>query len=103
MSDVFDLDVWVAEARREPFRFALGEHYFALPAAGDLDKSLLKTVNLTSPSADDILSLMREGLGEQWQDFDALPLPLSALGELFRRWQSHTGVTPGESMPSPNS
>ncbi|MFF2543991.1 hypothetical protein ACFVUY_15650 [Kitasatospora sp. NPDC058063] len=103
MADRFNLDTWVTESTRTPFPFTLGGRDFSLPAAGDLDKSLLSTVNLSSPSAADILSLMREGLGDQWQEFDALPLPLSALGELFRRWQNHTGVTPGESQPSPAS
>ncbi|MFE4514419.1 hypothetical protein ACFRMQ_09550 [Kitasatospora sp. NPDC056783] len=103
MADRFNLDNWVAENGRTPYEFTLGGTDFSLPAAGDLDKALLSTVNLSAPSADDILSLMREGLGDQWQEFDSLPLPLSALGELFRRWQNHTGVTPGESQPSPAS
>ncbi|MEU9047506.1 MULTISPECIES: hypothetical protein [unclassified Kitasatospora] len=103
MSDVFNLDVWVAEARREPFRFALGGTTFVLPAAGDLDKGILAAVNVDSPSAVDIVALLRAGLGDQWQEFDALPVPISAVGELFRRWQRHQGVMPGESEPSPNS
>ncbi|MGX4737108.1 hypothetical protein [Kitasatospora griseola] len=103
MTDVFDLDVWVAEARRQPFRFALAGTTFVLPSAGDLDKEILSRVNLGSPSPTDIVALLRTGLGDQWPSFDALPLPISAIGELFRRWQRHQGVTPGESEPSPTS
>ncbi|MFJ8472165.1 hypothetical protein [Kitasatospora sp. NPDC094011] len=103
MSDVFDLDVWSAEARREPFRFALGGITFILPAAGDLDKEVLSNVNMDSPSARDIIALLRQGLGDQWPEFDRLPVPISAVGELFKRWQLHQGVTPGEFKPSPVS
>ncbi|MER5863778.1 hypothetical protein [Kitasatospora sp. NPDC002040] len=103
MSDVFNLDVWVSEAKREPFKFALAGTTFVLPAAGDLDKSVLGHVNIESPSATDIVALLRSGLADQWSEFDALPVPLSAIGELFRRWQRHQGVTPGESEPSPTS
>ncbi len=103
MSDVFDLDVWVSEAKREPFRFALGGTTFVLPAAGDLDKAILSDVNTEAPSATDIVALLRAGLADQWSAFDRLPVPISAVGELFRRWQRHQGVTPGESEPSPIS
>ncbi|MER5862205.1 hypothetical protein [Kitasatospora sp. NPDC002040] len=103
MSDVFNLDVWVAEAKRDPFRFALGGTTFVLPAASDLDKAILSEVNTESPSAADIVALLRAGLADQWADFDKLPVPISAVGELFRRWQRHEGVTPGEPEPSPAS
>ncbi|MER6364976.1 hypothetical protein [Kitasatospora sp. NPDC001527] len=103
MSDAFDLNAWMAEAAREPFRFLLDGKTFVLPAAGDLDKSILAAVNVDNPSATDIIALLQAGLGDQWVEFDALPVPLSAVGELFRRWQHHQGVTPGESEVSPSS
>ncbi|MFG2916260.1 hypothetical protein ACGF0D_25640 [Kitasatospora sp. NPDC048298] len=103
MSNVFDLDVWAAEARREPFRFALAGREFTMPSAGELDKSVLSTVNIEAPSAGDIGILLRAGLGDQWPDFDALPAPLAALGELFRQWQRHEGIPLGESQASADS
>ncbi|MGW1277584.1 hypothetical protein ACWD4V_11600 [Streptomyces tsukubensis] len=103
MSDAFDLDTWVHEARREPFRFTLADNEFALTPAGELDKGLLKAVNLDSPSALDIESLLKAGLGDQWAEFDSLPVPLAALGELFRRWQRHEGATLGELVASADS
>ncbi|MEV7358272.1 hypothetical protein [Kitasatospora sp. NPDC091276] len=96
MTNAFDLDVWVSEARTEPFRFTLAGREFSMPSAGELDKSVLSTVNVENPSARDIGVLLRAGLGDQWEDFDAIPAPLAALGELFRQWQQHEGATLGE-------
>ncbi|MFH8593090.1 hypothetical protein [Streptomyces rimosus] len=103
MSNAFDLDVWVKESRKEPFRFTLAGGIFTMPAAGSLDKSVLKTVNIDAPSALDIENLLRAGLGDQWQRFDEIPVPLAALGELFRQWQKHEGATLGESQASADS
>ncbi|WAL73112.1 hypothetical protein OU787_17325 [Kitasatospora sp. YST-16] len=103
MAELFDLDVWAAEARRTPFAFRAGGLEFTLPAAGDLDKAILATVNLEKPSADDVLTLLREGLADRWPDFDALPMPLGAVGELFKRWQAHEGIPLGESPASSDS
>ncbi|MEW2034904.1 hypothetical protein AB0901_30935 [Streptomyces roseifaciens] len=103
MSNAFDLDVWVKEARKEPFRFTLAGRDFTLTPAGELDKGVLKTVNVDSPSAADIETLLQAGLNDQWAAFDALPAPLAALGELFRQWQKHEGVPLGESPASADS
>ncbi|MEV0445453.1 hypothetical protein AB0I84_08160 [Streptomyces spectabilis] len=103
MSTAFDLDVWVKEARQEPFRFTLAGNIFTMPAAGELDKSILNAVNVDNPSARDIESLLRAGLGDQWQRFDEIPVPLAALGELFRQWQKHEGAPVGESGASSDS
>ena len=91
------------EARREPFRFTLAGHDFAMPAAGELDKSVLRSVNVDNPSAQDIETLLQAGLGEEWARFDELPVPLAALGELFRQWQNHEGAPVGESSASADS
>ncbi|WP_405793348.1 hypothetical protein [Streptomyces sp. NBC_01506] len=99
----FDLDVWVAEARQEPFRFSLSGLIFTMPAAGELDKSILTAVNVDNPSARDIESLLKAGLGEQWARFDTIPVPLAALGELFRQWQKHEGAPVGEFSASSDS
>ncbi|UFQ15507.1 MULTISPECIES: hypothetical protein [Streptomyces] len=103
MSNAFDLDVWVKEARKEPFRFTLAGQTFAMPAAGELDKAILKAVNVDNPSATDIETLLRHGLDDQWEQFDSVPAPLAALGELFRQWQKHEGTPLGESSASADS
>ncbi|MCX5398468.1 hypothetical protein [Streptomyces sp. NBC_00102] len=103
MSNAFDLDVWVQEARQEPFRFTLSGQIFTMPAAGELDKSILSAVNIDAPSARDIEVLLKAGLTDQWATFDAIPVPLAALGELFRQWQRHEGIPLGESVASSDS
>lgn len=103
MTTPFDLDTWVHEARQEPFRFKLSDHVFTLPAAGELDKSVLSSVNIASPSADDIETLLKAGLGDQWGAFDGMPLPIGGIGELFRRWQKHEGAPLGELSASADS
>ncbi|BAU83125.1 hypothetical protein SLA_2192 [Streptomyces laurentii] len=99
----FDLDVWVKESRQEPFKFTVAGRLFEMPAAGELDKSVLTSVNIDAPSARDIETLLRAGLGDAWPEFDAIPIPLAALGELFRQWQRHEGVPLGESRASADS
>lgn len=103
MSTSFNLDLWVREARREPFRFTLADSEYSMPSAGEIDKSILDTVNVVNPSTSDITTLLRTGLGDQWERFDSLPLPLAALGELFRQWQSHEGAPLGEYPASSDS
>ncbi|WP_327385673.1 hypothetical protein [Streptomyces sp. NBC_01207] len=103
MSTAFNLDVWVREAKREPFRFTLADREYTMPFAGELDKKILSAVNMTSPSAADIEMLLKAGLAAQWKAFDDQPLPLAALGELFRQWQSHEGAPLGESLASADS
>ncbi|MFJ7588432.1 hypothetical protein ACIQZO_13805 [Streptomyces sp. NPDC097617] len=103
MSTTFNLDLWVREARREPFRFTLAEDEYTMPSAGEIDKSILETVNVVNPSTGDITTLLRTGLGEQWDRFNALPLPLAAVGELFRQWQNYEGAPLGESPASSDS
>ncbi|MFE1089539.1 hypothetical protein ACFW5K_19835 [Streptomyces albidoflavus] len=99
----FDLDTWISEAKREPFRFTLGGAAYSMVASAELDKSLLTAVNLDAPSASDIQTLLRAGLGNQWEEFSAAPAPLAALGELFKRWQEHEGLPLGESDASSDS
>ncbi|MDT0550872.1 hypothetical protein, partial [Streptomyces lonegramiae] len=67
MSNTFDLDVWVKEARKEPFRFTLAGLVFTMPTAGELDKKILKAVNVDNPSATDIETLLKHGLRDQWK------------------------------------
>ncbi|MEV7582230.1 hypothetical protein [Streptomyces erythrochromogenes] len=103
MSTTFNLDVWVREAKREPFRFTLADHEYSMPAAGELDKAILSKVNLSSPSAADIETLLKAGLNSQWARFNEEPAPIAALGELFRQWQAHEGAPLGEHSASADS
>ncbi|MEU7843953.1 hypothetical protein AB0B39_23670 [Micromonospora sp. NPDC049114] len=102
MTDVFDLDAYVAEHRKVPYRFRYGGQDFALPHAQDTDWRVMEVADQGDVEA--IQTLFRRGLGpEQWERFDELPQPAGAMGELFRRWQAHSGTKPGESPASPGS
>jgi len=100
----FDLDAFIAEARQDPFRFKLGGRWFELVHAGQLDKRLLTELDFDRVGPSTFLPLMRAGMTEaDWEAFDALPVPLSAVGELFEQWQAHGGTSVGESSASSTS
>jgi len=100
--DVFDLDAYVAEHRKDPYRFRYGGQDFELPHAQDTDWRVMEAADQGDVEA--IRTLFRLGLGaEQWARFEQLPQPAGAMGELFRRWQAHSGTKPGESPASPSS
>lgn len=101
MSDVFDLDAYVAEHRQAPYRFRYGGQDFELPHASDTDWRVTEAADQGNIEA--IRTLFRRGLGDQWERFEQLPQPAKPMGELFRRWQAHSGVKPGESPASPAS
>ncbi|WP_433651028.1 hypothetical protein ACQP2C_32465 [Micromonospora zamorensis] len=102
MTDVFDLDAYVAEHRKEPYAFHYGGQDFELPHAQDTDWRVAEAAD--QGDVDAIRTLFRLGLGaEQWARFEKLPQPAGAMGELFRRWQAHSGTKPGESPASPSS
>ena len=99
---VFDLDVFVKEARKEPFRFRLAGREFTathmadidwLPVAGGKDF----TGQLTGHE------FLKLALGEQWEEFTAIPLASGGYNELQRRWYAHSGVELGESAGSGGS
>lgn len=99
---VFDLDAYVAEHRKTPYHFRYGGQYFELPHASDTDWRVAEAADMGNVEA--IRALFRRGLtAPQWERFDALPQPAGAMGELFRRWQAHSGTKPGESPASPAS
>lgn len=100
--DVFDLDAYVAEHRKDPYKFRYGGQDFELPHAQDTDWRVLEVADQGDVEA--IQTLFRRGMGpEQWQRFEELPQPAGAMGELFRRWQAHAGTKSGESPASPSS
>lgn len=102
MSDVFDLDGYVAENMAEPYRFTYHSREWELPHLSWIDLRVTEAADKGDLAA--IRELFRVGLGEsQWADFNELPQPSAAMGELFRRWRAHAGLAPGESQASPSS
>lgn len=100
--DVFDLDAYVTEHRQQPYRFRYGGQTWELPHSADIDWRVTEAAD--QGNIDAIRTLFQRGLGpDQWERFEQLPQPAAAMGELFRRWQAHAGVRPGESPASPDS
>jgi hypothetical protein len=98
---VFDLDAVEAEAAFEPFRFRLGGRAFTLPHLRMLDRRVVAAADQGDFAAMD--AAFRQGLGEDYEAFNQLPLSLHALDALFRGWLEHSGLAPGESPASPRS
>ncbi len=103
MTDVFDLDAYIHANRKPPFRFRLGGQPFEMPGSPqDIDWRVTEAADLGNVQA--MQALFERGLGaEQKERFDKLQQPTGAMGELFRRWQAHAGIKPGESPASPDS
>jgi hypothetical protein len=101
MSEEFDLDVYVAEASKDPYKFTYRGQSWTLPHASDMDWRAVEAADMGNYAA--LRELFRLGLGEQWTEFEKLPQPAAAMTELFKRWQAHAGVKPGESQGSADS
>ena len=99
---VFDLDVFVKESAKTPFRFRLAGREFTaahmadidwLPVAGGKDFDGLLTGH----------QFLKLALGDQWDEFAEIPLASSGYNELQRLWYEHSGVELGESPASDGS
>ncbi|MGW3888886.1 hypothetical protein ACWD69_09365 [Micromonospora chokoriensis] len=101
--DVFDLDAYVQANRKPPFKFRFGGQSFEMPGSPqDIDWRVTEAADMGNVEA--MRALFKRGLGkEQLQRFDDLQQPTGAMGELFRRWQAHAGIKPGELPASPDS
>lgn len=94
--DAFDLDALQNEAEVRPFLFRLGGEQFTFPPATDVDwKTAAKL------ESGDFDGALRELLGDkQYGRFNKHPVSVFKLGQLFRSYQEHQGISPGESQPS---
>jgi len=97
----FDLDAIEAEAEGRRFEFNYHGRTWSLPPLDAVDKSLI-----SSPTAaPDQLALeaFRQALGDQWEDFDAVPMSLRSLNALLEEWSRFSGVELGEGLASTRS
>lgn len=104
--DLFDLGDYIAENRKAPYKFTYGEHQFELPHFSDIDWRTAETAEAADGSTNvtALRKVFKHAFGEdQWADFEALPQPSGAMGELLRRWKRHAGLKPGESQGSADS
>lgn len=95
----FNLDAVQAEVELTPFRVHFGGRRFELihmQALNSWDAIAAAERGDLSVVADS----MKLALGDQWEDFRKLPMPQYKLMPLFKAWQAHSGVEPGESDAS---
>jgi hypothetical protein len=98
-----DLDIWQAEALREPFVFTLGGHRFEMPHMADLDWHVGEGPDGVMSAQATIHDLLKAGLAGQWEKFTAVRLSTGGYNKLWQSWQEHSGVDEGESAASPGS
>lgn len=99
--DLFDLDALAREVKSTVFQFRAGGKTWSLPPYGDLDWRVLEYGD--EPDLVFMRQALRLGLGDQWDEFQAITVGITAISELFGRWSTHSGVTPGESQASSGS
>ncbi|MFB4265299.1 hypothetical protein [Nonomuraea sp. GTA35] len=97
----FDLDAVEAETAGEPFEFDYRGHTYSLPHVQDVDRKVLLGADQGDISA--MNALFREGLGDDFEQFDAQPMKLRSLNKLFEAWLKHCGLEPGELQASTRS
>lgn len=100
-SGVFDLDAVEAETAGEPFPFTFGGHTFTLPHVQDVDRKVLLGADQGDVAA--MNALFQEGLGDDYERFDAQPMKVRSLEALFNAWLKHCGLEPGELRASTRS
>jgi len=97
----FDLDALAAESVGERFRFIYGGREWSIPLVEDIDKRLLDRM-AEAPDA-----VAREAFqlafGDEWAEFDQLPMSLRTLNALLEEWSRHSGLELGEGLASPRS
>lgn len=105
-STTFNLDEVEAEATATTFDFTLKGHTFSLPWFGGLDYRALLEGDYDgdgNPTYTEMRRLLRLGLGEAWDTFDALPLSITGITAIFTRWEATAPSTVGESGASTGS
>jgi hypothetical protein len=98
----FNLDAVKAEVASTPFRVHWDGRRFSFQHMQDLDCwELLAAAD--SGEANAVMGSLRLALGDEWADFRKVPMPQYKLMPLFKAWQKHCGMEPGESSASSGS
>lgn len=95
----FDLDAFVSETTRKPYRFKVAGERFELPSGRDADWQAL-----TALDRGDLEGAFLKLLGpEAYAKFTAHKVSADRMGELIKRYMMAQGVKPGESEASTGS
>lgn len=95
----FNLDVVEAEVELRPFRVHFGGRRFTFTHMQELNAwDAIEAAE--SGDIGVVVESLKLALGEQWEDFRKVPMPQHKLTRLFKAWQTHSGLNPGESEAS---
>lgn len=104
--EVFDLNLNAVQAESElrPFRFLWGRdnRRFTMAHMEGLDVWPLMAA-AEGGDASAMAGIFRTALGNDWDDFREMPLPQFKMKALFKAYQKHSGMKPGESEASSDS
>ncbi|MFJ3878071.1 hypothetical protein ACIPW5_11485 [Streptomyces sp. NPDC090077] len=95
----FNLDTVEAEVELRPFRVHFGGHRYTFTHLQGLDVwGLVELADSGDTKA--TLGILKAGLGSEFDEFRKNPLPQYKLKQLFKAYQKHCGLEPGESDAS---
>lgn len=95
----FNLDAVRAEVDLAPFRVHFDNRRWEFAHLQDLDIwDLVEAADGGDMSA--VTGAFRLALGDQYEDFRKVRLPQYKMMPLFKAWQRHCGMEPGESQAS---
>lgn len=98
----FNLDAVQAEVELTPFRVHFDGRRWEFAHMQGLDSwDLIAAAEGGEIGA--VTGSMKLALGDQWDDFRKVGLPQYKLMPLFKAWQKHCGLEPGESQASASS
>lgn len=98
----FSLDAFEAEVDLAPFRFMHGGRRWEFTHLQALDVWEM-VAEAEGGDAGSITQMFHLALGDQMEEFRKIPLPTFKMQGLFKAWQKHCGVEPGESGGSTGS
>ncbi|MEU7066885.1 hypothetical protein [Streptomyces sp. NPDC046161] len=95
----FNLDAAEAEVELRPFRVHFGGRRFELTHMQELNAwEAIEAAEAGQVGV--VVESIKLALGDQWEDFRKVPMPQHKLLRLFKAWQAHSGIKPGESEAS---
>lgn len=98
-----DLDALDAESGFEPYPFTWKGRQWHLTHMQKIDAWAVITEDEDLTQNQQILELLEIALGDQWADFQAIPIPLHLMQDLFEDYNAYCGTSAGESGRSARS
>lgn len=98
-----DLDALEAESTYDPYPFRWKGRDWSLLHMQKIDTWDVIREDEDLTQNQQILELLEIALGDQWQEFKDIPLPLHLMQDLFEDYNAYCGTSPGEDERSASS